>query len=59
MDFNHLKKNDTSYIKHFRRAMYIAGVMVTGGLLCCIHSFFPFIFTESASKRIKKLHNIL
>ena len=59
MDFSHLKKNDTSYAKHFRRAICISFNMVVGGVLCCVHAFIPFIFTASASTRIKKLYKIL
>lgn len=59
VNFNHLKENNTSYITHLNKAFYIGVTMIIGGFLCCIHALCPFIFTESASKRIKKLYKIL
>lgn len=45
-----------TYLEHARIASGSGLRMVLAGLACIIHSVFPFIFIQTASQTIKKLH---
>ena len=56
IDLSHLKKNNISYLAHFKRAMWLSSNLILGGTLCFIHALIPFIFVEAGSSKIKKLY---
>ncbi len=56
IDLSHLKKNNLSYLSHFKRAIWLSSNMVLGGMLCFIHAFIPFIFVEAGSSKVKKIY---
>jgi len=56
IDLSHLKKNNISYLSHFKRAMWLSSNLILGGALCFVHAFIPFIFVEAGSSKIKKLY---
>ena len=51
----HLKEVNENYFKHFLEALLIVFVLFAAGLLCLIHSVFPFIFTNTSSNMIKNI----
>ena len=46
---------DESYFQHLRFAMQFGGTMLIGGLACCIHAVFPFLFEKTGSNLLLKL----
>lgn len=56
---DHLKTLNESYIQHFGFSMKVCIWMLLGSLACLIHSFFPFIFTKTASNYIKKINELI
>ena len=55
----HLDEVGESYVEHLAKASGFAVVMLVGGLACLIHSLLPFLFTRSASDRIRRLHQAM
>jgi len=55
----HLKSVNETYAQHFKVAIKIALLMVSGGIQAIIHAVCPGVFKTSASDKIKKLHNII
>jgi len=53
----HLKFVHENYLKHMFEAWLITIVFITAGLICLIHSFFPFLFQTTASKMVKNIIN--
>jgi hypothetical protein len=53
----HLKDVKESYLKHLLEAWLVAGTFVFAGLICFIHSIFPFIFQTTASTMVKNIIN--
>jgi len=53
----HLKDAGMNYFQHMLHALYIAYLLISAGVCCIIHSFFPFLFETTASKTIKHLNN--
>jgi len=53
----HLQKVNENYFKHMVEAWAISIVFVLSGLICLIHSFFPFIFQTTASTMVKNIIN--
>ena len=45
-----------SYFQHFLFAWILAGKLLMGFFCSIIHSFFPFIFTNTTSNMIEKLN---
>ena len=53
--FRHLKDENLSYFEHMKRAMKISLKLFFASFFCFIHSFFPFLFTRSASNICKEI----
>lgn len=51
----HLKLVNEKYIKHLFEAWLISAVLIIAGIVCFIHSIFPFIFQTTASTMVKKI----
>ena len=45
-----------TYWSHCGSALYFSLLMFTGAIACAMHAFVPFCFTESGSRRIRRLH---
>ncbi len=45
-----------SYSKHCSMAFGFGVTMILGGLACCLHAIFPFMFKDTASKTVHKLY---
>lgn len=45
-----------SYWQHLSKAISFGLQMIVAGIVCLIHAVFPFLFIETASKMIHKLH---
>ena len=56
IDLSHLKKNNISYLSHFKRAMWLSSNLILGGALCFVHAFIPFIFVEAGSNKVKRAY---
>lgn len=56
VDLSHLRKNNISYLSHFKRATCLSLNMILGGVLCFVHAFIPFIFVEAGSDKVKKIY---
>ena len=54
-NFNHLKEQKLTYFQHFSHAFYISTNMILGGVVCLIHSIFPFVLPTFASNRLKNI----
>lgn len=56
---SHLKSVNENYFKHMFEAWLVSLTFITAGFICLVHSFFPFIFKNTASSIVKnKLKNI-
>ena len=55
----HLKSVNETYAQHFKVAITIALLMISGGFQAIIHAVCPGVFKTSASDKIKKLHNTI
>ena len=55
MDWNHLKKANTGYFKHFFYAMYFTSIALLVFITGTIHAIFPFIFPFTPYKLAKKI----
>ena len=51
----HLKVVNENYFKHMLEAWLVSIVFILSGIICFIHSVFPFIFQTTASSLIKKI----
>ena len=56
---SHLEEVEMGYFEHMKFALGVTGGLLSAAALCGIHAFIPFIFTDSASKRIKSLSRII
>jgi|GEM_PF-2445533 len=54
MKFKHLKKNGYTYRQHFVVSMRWCVRMLRLAFFAFIHAFWPDVFTDSVSKKIKK-----
>jgi len=54
---NHPRNINESYFEHLFFAMRSGLKLVIGGLACILHSIFPFIFIDTASKTVTRLSN--
>jgi hypothetical protein len=52
----HLHELNESYFQHMAAALKIAGTMLWTGMLCVVHSVFPFMFANRANDTVEKLH---
>lgn len=53
----HLKLVDENYLKHMLEAWLITATFILAGIICFIHSVFPFLFQTTASTMVKKIIN--
>jgi len=53
----HLNSVNETYAQHFKAAITIALLMISGGFQAIIHAVCPGVFKTSASDKIKRLHN--
>jgi hypothetical protein len=51
----HLKLVHENYFKHMIEAWLIVITFITAGLICFIHSIFPFLFQTTASTMVKNI----
>lgn len=52
----HPQEVGESYGEHFVNAAGFGLHMVAGGLCCMIHAVFPFLFVETGSRTMRRLH---
>lgn len=52
----HLRAMNESYFEHMFSALKISITMLWAGLVCLIHSVFPFLFANFANNTVEKLH---
>ncbi|MYE82594.1 MAG: hypothetical protein F4X36_12315 [Gammaproteobacteria bacterium] len=55
----HLDEVGESYAEHLAKASGFAAVLLIGGVACLVHAFLPFLFTRSASDRVRGLHQAM
>jgi len=48
-----------TYGSHCRSALVFSALMLTGAIAGVIHAFLPFLYTETASRRIRYLHDVM
>ncbi len=53
----HLKEVNENYFKHMLEAWLIVFIFITAGIVCFVHSIFPFIFKTTASTMVKNVIN--
>lgn len=53
----HLKLVNENYFKHMVEAWTVSITFIFAGIVCFIHSFFPFIFETTASNMVKSILN--
>lgn len=53
----HLKLVNENYFKHMMEAWLVSISFIIAGLICFIHSVFPFIFQTTASNMVKSIIN--
>ncbi len=46
-----------TYLEHMGVATRFGVTMIGGGLACLAHGFFPFLFTATGSRTIRRLHD--
>jgi hypothetical protein len=59
LDFKHLEKVGETYFEHFWNTFKYASLFLGLTMIILIHGVFPFIFTTTASSRIKLLNKEL
>lgn len=52
----HLRAMNESYFEHMVSALKISITMLWAGLICLIHSIFPFLFANFANDTVERLH---
>ena len=55
IDFDHLKKVNSSYFKHLFIALYFVSITLISAFTGLIHAFFPFIFPFTPYNLAKKV----
>ncbi|OFW81355.1 MAG: hypothetical protein A2887_00980 [Alphaproteobacteria bacterium RIFCSPLOWO2_01_FULL_40_26] len=55
----HLIETGENYFEHFLFAFTTALWLIMTGLILLCHAIFPFIFTISASKHVKKINLVM
>ena len=51
-----MKHGNTTYIKHFGKAMWISSSLMAASAYCFVHAFVPVVFNDKASEIVKKLN---
>ena len=55
----HLVSANETYMQHFKFAIKVSFGMIVSGFLALIHAICPAVFQNSASNKIKELHNLI
>ena len=55
----HLKETGENYFEHFLFAVTTALWLFLAGTILLCHSLFPFIFTVTTSKHVKKINEVM
>jgi hypothetical protein len=53
----HLKLVNENYFKHMIEAWIVVVTFIGAGLICFVHSIFPFLFQTTASTMVKNILN--
>jgi hypothetical protein len=51
----HLKLVNENYFKHMFEAWIVVIIFIGAGIICFIHSIFPFLFQTTASTMVKNI----
>ena len=55
----HLETVGEDYNEHRRFAFAVGAAMVVSGVACILHGLIPALFTDKASRTIKRLHHLI
>jgi hypothetical protein len=53
---DHPHSVDETFVEHFFVATDFGTKMILGGIACCLHGFFPFMFTTTGSRTVRALY---
>ena len=56
---DHPQKVGETYFEHFGVASSFGLRMISGGLACLLHGFFPFLFETTGSRKVSQLHDVM
>lgn len=48
-----------TYFQHQRVAIGFGGTLVMAGLACLIHAIFPWLYTDTGSRTVHRLHETM
>lgn len=51
----HLDDINESYFEHWKHAMKFCVILLLLSVVCFVHAFFPFVFVDTASRKLKEL----
>lgn len=54
---SHLNRVNESYFQHMRHALSFTLGMFAGALCCLVHAIFPFLFENTGSQIVQRLHD--
>jgi hypothetical protein len=54
--FNHLKKQNMTYLSHMRQAFYLGYRLCASGVKVIVHGIFPDVYETAATETINELH---
>ncbi len=55
--YDHPASVDETYGEHFAAAGGFAWRLMGASLVCLVHALFPFLFVNTASQTVRKLHD--
>lgn len=53
---DHPHSVNETFLEHFFVATGFGTKMILGGIACCLHGFFPFLFTTTGSRTVRSLY---
>lgn len=56
---DHPQKVGETYFEHFGVASSFGIRMISGGVACLLHGFFPFLFETTGSRKVTQLHDVM
>jgi hypothetical protein len=59
MNYNHLEKNNMTYVQHMCNALKYSFISLMASIIFCIHAFFPNYLVTEGSLLINDLHTEL
>jgi len=59
MQFQHLQKQNLTYLQHLRQAWSISCHLAKASLQCFVHGVYPDLWETAASDTVKRLHTDL